>query len=147
MAEYTFSIGEKKITVDVQCLWCGQSLEDGREETGFTGEGPDWGSKIDNDGHPYGTFLDYGCDYSPDNDDEACGSHAPNVLPTWDGHLIVFDVEEMRYRGSLSNYYSKVVHLDGKQGKDHNEPVPVPAGVRYAADYPDGIEDEDGVLA
>lgn len=96
MADYTFEIGAQKRTVDVRCLWCGDNLEDGREESGYTGVGPDWGSPVDF-GHvagperKYGTSLDYGCNNSPDTNDDGTGSHTPNVLVTWDAHLIVLD--------------------------------------------------------
>jgi hypothetical protein len=55
-----------------RCLFCGLEVVDGREVSGFTGEGPDWMTK---DG-------DFGCDNSPetswneDDEDGGCGSHA-----------------------------------------------------------------------
>ena len=60
-----------------KCLFCGLAVVDGREESGFTGEGPDW--MVDGD---------FGCDESPETlppgdtpaDDEGAdvgtGSHA-----------------------------------------------------------------------
>ena len=41
------------------CFWCRQELRDGREESGYTGEGPDW-CTLDGD---------FGCDA------EGCGDH------------------------------------------------------------------------
>ena len=73
-----------------KCLWCGQSLVDGREESGFTGEGPDYMTK---DG-------DYGCDDSPDTGEDGTGSHTPNRFTTWDDHVIrVTEYRVERHKG------------------------------------------------
>lgn len=48
------------------CRFCGEEVVDGREESGFTGEGPDWMT-------PRG---DFGCAESPEASDGSCGSHA-----------------------------------------------------------------------
>lgn len=48
------------------CLWCGQWVEQGREIAGATNPyDPAW----HNDG-------DFGCDESPESNDDGCGSHA-----------------------------------------------------------------------
>lgn len=49
-----------------RCMWCGQDLEDGREVSGWTGEGPDW--MVDGD---------FGCDESPIHNEggEVQGNH------------------------------------------------------------------------
>lgn len=47
-----------------ECVWCGEYLTDGAEESGYTGVGPDWCA----DG-------DYGCTYSPETTDDGVGSH------------------------------------------------------------------------
>lgn len=47
-----------------ECLWCGEWVTDGSEESGYTGDGPDW---MD-DG-------DFGCSDSPLNTDEGTGGH------------------------------------------------------------------------
>ena len=65
-------------TIIATCIWCKSDLVDGREESGFTGEGPDY---MTPDG-------DFGCDPSPDSTADGVGSHAPNSFTTWDGHLI-----------------------------------------------------------
>jgi hypothetical protein len=31
---------------------------------------------------------DFGCDASPDSGSEGVGSHTPNVMTTWDGHVV-----------------------------------------------------------
>ena len=46
------------------CHWCDQYLVDGKEESGYTGPGPDWCA----DG-------DYGCDQSPETTEEGVGPH------------------------------------------------------------------------
>lgn len=92
-----------------RCLWCGQPLEDGREETGFTGEGPDWGAAPSRKrgifaGTKAGTMLDYGCDMSPNTDpDDGAGSHTPDLLPTWDGHLVRVKLAHPLTRDHLHN--------------------------------------------
>lgn len=48
------------------CLYCGEIVVDGAEESGFTGIGPDWMTK---DG-------DFGCGASPETTEEGVGSHA-----------------------------------------------------------------------
>ena len=60
------------------CLWCGEDLVDGKEESCFTGEGPDY---MTDDG-------DYGCNESPDTGEDGTGSHTPNRVKLWDGHAI-----------------------------------------------------------
>lgn len=47
------------------CTNCGQVVRDGKEESGFTGDGPDWCTA---DG-------DFGCDYSPDTNENGVGNH------------------------------------------------------------------------
>ena len=129
MSDYTFRIGNQEHVIDVRCLWCSQSLEDGREETGYTGEGPDWGSKADSDEHPYGTFLDYGCGDSPDTNDEGTGSHTPNIWPTWDGHLIVLDPDYLR--GGLGGRadIGASEQIIALTDDDWSTTQPVPAGI------------------
>lgn len=61
-----------------RCLWCKESLVDGADLSGFTGSGPDYMTK---DG-------DFGCDHSPDTNEEGCGSHTPDTVTTWDGHTV-----------------------------------------------------------
>ena len=92
--------------LDVFCLWCERRLTDGRVESGFTGVGPDW---MD-DG-------DFGCDESPDTGPDGAGSHTPDILATWDGHLV--RVRRVSRR--------EIEHLHDDSG---DEPVPVPAGYR-----------------
>ena len=60
------------------CLWCGQILVDGADLSGFTGPGPDY---MTTDG-------DFGCDPSPDTNEDGCGSHTPDVVTTWDKHEV-----------------------------------------------------------
>lgn len=60
------------------CLWCRQRLVDGKKESGFTGEGPDY---MTSDG-------DFGCDPSPDTTKDGVGAHTPNEFKTWDNHII-----------------------------------------------------------
>lgn len=47
------------------CVFCRKHLVDGREESGFTGVGPDW---MTPDG-------DFGCDRAPETGEEGVGSH------------------------------------------------------------------------
>lgn len=47
-----------------ECLWCGEWVTDGSEESGYTGEGPDW--MIEGD---------FGCIDSPLNCEEGTGGH------------------------------------------------------------------------
>jgi hypothetical protein len=62
------------------CLWCGETVTDGTEVSGWTGEGPDW---MD-DG-------DFGCAGSPLNTEEGTGGH--QVLAD-----VAFDVWELNER-------------------------------------------------
>lgn len=78
MSEYTTVMNGTEVTIDVACLWCGQDLVDGREESGYTGKGPDW---MTEDG-------DFGCGDSPDTGDDGTGGHTPDWLVTWDGNLV-----------------------------------------------------------
>jgi len=48
------------------CIWCGQYVEEGRDEAGATNpQDPCWQAN-----------GDFGCDYAPDANDEGCGNHA-----------------------------------------------------------------------
>lgn len=47
-----------------ECYWCGQCIEDGSEESGYTGPNPDWCA----DG-------DYGCDRNPLSGPDGVGAH------------------------------------------------------------------------
>lgn len=47
-----------------RCAFCGANLYDAREESGFTGVGPDWCAE-----------GDYGCEYNPCSNEEGCGGH------------------------------------------------------------------------
>lgn len=47
------------------CLFCGQWVVDGRDESGYTGLNPDW--MTDNG--------DFGCDGNPITTREGCGGH------------------------------------------------------------------------
>lgn len=49
---------------DSKCVWCDRETTDGREVSGFAGEGPD--PMIDGD---------FGCDASPETDENGVGSH------------------------------------------------------------------------
>ena len=72
----------------ITCLYCRQDLYDGREESGFTGEGPDYCTA---DG-------DFGCGDSPDTDPElGTGSHTPSVITLWDGNIIRILMFELPY--------------------------------------------------
>lgn len=68
----------KEVPIITHCLWCRQGLVDGKEESGFTGEGPDY---MLPDG-------DFGCGDSPDTGEDGTGSHTPDEFETKDGHLI-----------------------------------------------------------
>lgn len=46
------------------CAFCGMEVVDGREESGWTGIGPDWMVN-----------GDFGCGDNPINDDEGTGGH------------------------------------------------------------------------
>lgn len=47
------------------CHWCHEAIVDGKEVSGYTGEGPDW---MLPDG-------DFGCDAHPITGEEGCGPH------------------------------------------------------------------------
>ena len=86
----------------VSCLWCGLTLTDGRIGSGFTGKGPDWCAN-----------GDYGCDASPDSGEDGFASHTPNILATWDGHLV---------RVSTATYVT--ADVDHRHDAAGNLPVP-----------------------
>ena len=46
------------------CYWCKQEITDGKEESGYTGVGPDW--MVDGD---------FGCDANPCTNEDGCGGH------------------------------------------------------------------------
>lgn len=48
------------------CRFCKRGVLDGSEESGYTGDDPDW---MTEDG-------DFGCDYSPETSEDGVGSHA-----------------------------------------------------------------------
>lgn len=106
----------------VRCLWCGQKLANGAKASGFTGDGPDWMT-------PEG---DFGCDNSPDSTDESAGGHTPNIVATWDGHLVrvKYDDPDGCYRPLRHVVVGHTAHdecLDKGKPYEH-----VPAGYRGA---------------
>jgi hypothetical protein len=61
-----------------RCLWCAERIRDGRDESGYTGDGADW---MTDDG-------DFGCGDSPDSGEDGTGGHTSNELTTDDGHVV-----------------------------------------------------------
>jgi hypothetical protein len=58
-----------KLSPPTFCRHCRRKLVDGRLESGFTGEGPDW---MTEDG-------DFGCNGNPTSDEEGAGDHSPRL--------------------------------------------------------------------
>lgn len=55
------------------CVWCGEEIYDGREESGYTGEGPDWASGVIIGGRWIGG--DFGCGDHPISNEDGTGPH------------------------------------------------------------------------
>lgn len=85
------------------CLWCGETITDGSEESGYTGPGPDW---MD-DG-------DFGCGGSPLNDEEGTGGH--QTLAD-----VAFDMWELNQRREAT-YWADAAAGRVTQAGYHYEP-------------------------
>lgn len=70
------------------CYWCEEDLYDGSEESGYTGDGPDWASGLMVDGRFLGG--DFGCDQHPVSGEDGVGPHETEeevraIVTAWHG--------------------------------------------------------------
>lgn len=65
-----------------KCYWCGETIVDGRDVSGYTGTGHDWATLWTNaDGEEYP--ADFGCEYSPLTGEDGTGGHNTKEEIVW----------------------------------------------------------------
>ncbi len=116
------------------CKWCQEEIYDGREESGYTGEGPDWASGIIINGEWIGG--DFGCDSHPISGEDGCGPHETEAD--------VLDIITRYHLGTLPVRMCAWTSNDGQCGMQdghEGDHLPVPSGARpWGCNHPD---DED----